>query len=376
MNNVILVDTEALQNYAERLKKINSRLSRLDWEINGLYFYASMNDLYWLRKSDRLIGYKYSLKADAYYLEKTAISISRCEQKLLKQDPIAFKKPAESLGEKIVADAHEYGVAKRKRIEEIERRVIVFSAKLDKAVGAIVTPLAENYYSKGKVYQYVQYGKAVLKAAKGIGKIAAGVGSMIGTGGMSTPVALLSIISGCNDVYNAAMDGAAAYVQDYDNIGNNFLKEKMSDGFGIIGESFGYREAGEKVGEVMYYGIDLVTSIESMNTVLEKVPKKSGFNPRKAIEELKEIGNYDAKPFLQAKVGDLGDMAKAIGNTHMNAKNAIKVTGYSYKVLDKGLGVFKAASKIVGFENPAIEAWGKISKPIGTAGKVSKLWLA
>ena len=138
----------------------------------------------------------------------------------------------------------------------------------------------------------------------------------------------------------------------------------------------GYREAGEKVGEVMYYGIDLVTSIESMNTVLEKVPKKSGFNPRKAIEELKEIGNYDAKPFLQAKVGDLGDMAKAIGNTHMNAKNAIKVTGYSYKVLDKGLGVFKAASKIVGFENPAIEAWGKISKPIGTAGKVSKLWLA
>ena len=95
MNNVILVDTEALQNYAERLKKINSRLSRLDWEINGLYFYASMNDLYWLRKSDRLIGYKYSLKADAYYLEKTAISISRCEQKLLKPDPIAFKKPAE-----------------------------------------------------------------------------------------------------------------------------------------------------------------------------------------------------------------------------------------------------------------------------------------
>lgn len=371
MNNVILVDTDALQNYAERLKKINSRLTRLDWEVNSLYFYASASDLYWLHRSDKLIGYKPSLRADAYYLEKTSISISKCEQKLLKYDPTTFKSSKESFGEKLISAVHEYGVATQKKIEKIGHSVQVFTAKIDDAIGKVVTPLAESYYSQGKVYQYVQYGKAVLKAAKGIGKIAAGVGSF----GAATPVAILSIISGCNDVYNAIMDGAAVYVEAYDDVGHNFLKEKMSEGFGIIGETIGYKEDGEKFGEIMYGAIDFITSLESLDTILNKAPVNSGFSPQKAIEEFKEIGKYDAKPFLNANVGNLGNMAKAIGETHTNAKNAVKLTAYAYKVADKGFGVFKATGKMVDFENPVIEAWGTATKPIKMVEKVAKFWL-
>ena len=363
----IKVDTYKLIQYSQRLESVNSRIGRLDARLNSLYAQVNVIDLWNLIQADILTSYSLKLARCKTYLQKTADDFDALEKKLMKQDPLNFTKPTNIHG--VAETLYDVGVAVKKRAQKIK-----------KAVVDTVQWAADSYVNKGEVYQWVQYGKAVMKAAKGVAKVVKGVGLAIGTGGVATPIAVLSIISASNDIYNAIMDATYTYVGDYDKIGTNALKERMKESGGIIGGSLGNQELGEKLGEVFYYGADLVTSIAVLDKSYEKIKRLDKTDFKKLGTEIKEIGGIEISipKLFTTDMESLKYQAKLAKYAYKETSNFITNVGELKNVFNNAVKVGKTVDRMItvgvkNHKNPVIDVIDSVSNVTGKIGSAKKI---
>ncbi len=75
----VTVDTYKLNSYAQRIKYIQTRITRLDKRLNALYLQVGLLDLWNLSQADILIGYSWRLECCANYLNDTATDYTNIE---------------------------------------------------------------------------------------------------------------------------------------------------------------------------------------------------------------------------------------------------------------------------------------------------------
>lgn len=347
----IVVDTYKLGQYAQRLSAVNRRITKLDDRLCSLYWKVGLQGLFDLMQAEAVTGYSWRLRRCQDYLTCTAADFEGVEKKLNGTDPLSFKPLSAIIKEAIF----NVGAAIKKGAEKIK-------SVAEKALIAAI----KNYQDHGAVFKIVQCGKAVLTAAKGIGKIIGAVAAIGGTGGMSTPVAILAIISGMNDVTNSAADITRTIVGDYDNIGQNLLKDTLAKNGKEFGKAIGHEKAGEFVGNAVYYGIDIVTSLEALDLSWDKIKQSDPTKFDKMAGELKELGHLDLSKMLTTDLETLRYQAKLAGYTFEETTNFISNAGTLMEVggnavdFAKGLNdVYTAYDK--DFVNPSVEFIDKVS---------------
>lgn len=348
----IVVDTYKLNQYAQRLSTVNRRITQLDNRMCTLYGKVGLQGLFDLMQAKVLTGYSWRLLRCQVYLNQTASDFEKVERNLGNEDPLSFEKSIFSGIKEVIFDV---GVAVKKGAEKVKN---IFEK-------AIVDALT-SYYSHGKVYEIVQYGKAVLTAVKGVAKIAGGVASLFGTGGMSSPVAILAITSGINDVWNSIFDATYTYTGDYDKIGQNMLKDKLVEGGKTLGSAFGNEKIGELFGNATYYGIDIVTSLAALQLSMDKIKQLSSTNMGKMVGEVKEIANLDVSKLLTTDLETLRYQTKLAGYTFKETSNFISNVGALMKVGGNAVNVGRGLNDIYtsydkDFENPVLNTIDKIS---------------
>ena len=79
-NPQIRVNTYNLGQYADRISRVNGRLSRLDTRINNLYWKCGLVGLFNLIRADFAIGYSRRLASCEDYLRKTAADFEAAER--------------------------------------------------------------------------------------------------------------------------------------------------------------------------------------------------------------------------------------------------------------------------------------------------------
>lgn len=349
----ISLDTYKLSRYAERLGNVNRRITNLDVRMDRLYWNVGLLDLGNLIKADALTGFSWRLLRCQGYLNQTAADFNNVEKKLTSQDPLSFTKPPVSGLAEVVFDV---GAAIKKGADKVE-----------KFVTKAITDVIDSYYSHGTVYKIVEYGKAVVKAAKGVGKVVTAVGSIFTSAGMSLPVAVLTAISGVNDIYNAVHDGVSVYNGEYDKVGENFLKDKLTEAGGMLGSALGNEEIGKMIGKATYFGIDLVTSMEALSNGFDKLKQLDGTNLSKLKTELKEIANLDVNEFLTMGVSDFKYQMKLAGYAYSETSNLISNVSEFVSFTDKGIKFGKSLNNVLtvgaseDWKNPVVETLDKIS---------------
>lgn len=87
----IIVDTYKLNQYAQRIATVNSRIGRLDRRLDSLYWRVGLQGLWNLMQADALTCYSWRLVRCQSYLEQTATDFESVEKVLLGQDPANFK---------------------------------------------------------------------------------------------------------------------------------------------------------------------------------------------------------------------------------------------------------------------------------------------
>lgn len=89
----IRIDTDKMEQYAERLDRIHSRILDLDSRLNGLYGKVGLCGLYDLIQADALTGFSWRLIRCKAYLIDTAADFRQAENEIMKQDPLNFREP-------------------------------------------------------------------------------------------------------------------------------------------------------------------------------------------------------------------------------------------------------------------------------------------
>lgn len=352
----IIVDTYKLSQYAQRISDVNGRIIRIDNRLDKLYWRAGLLDLWKLMQADIFTGYSWRLLRCQAYLQQTASDFECVEKTIEAEDASNFKQPTEKANEAL----YKVGVGVRK------------------FAGNVVKSALVSYYSKGTVYKCVQYGKAVMKAAKGVKKISVGVGALILSSGMSSPVSLLTIVSGANDIWNAMADGAYIYNEDYDMVGKtNVLKEKLVNNGGFIGSRLGNENIGKTIGEITYYGIDLVTTLYALDESMDKIKQLSPTNFSKMRGEVNQIKYTDVSGLLTKSHETLRYEAKLAGYSYSATANFFTNAKALCGVGEKAFNVGKSVNNIItvnNFENPVIEFFDKssdVASKVKTGAKIS-----
>lgn len=388
----VVVNTDALNVYANRLTNVNYRITRLDRRLDSLYWSVGLKDLYSVMQANVLVGYSYRLTRCSSYLLKTARIYNSTEATLKKLDPSNFKKPSIISG--VIRNVYEDSVIGSlvvKQLDEVNdfvgdvgTAVKKGTKKVVKAIKGFIDDTIDSYNNKGWAYDVVQYGKATLKAGKGIVKIATGVAGLVGTAGTSTPVSIVSIISGCGDLFDAFSDVKNTYNDEYDKIGEKHFKNLLVDGGGTIGRFLGSEKIGEFVGGAAYYGMDLVSSLAALDCSLDKVKQLSSTDIGKLGSELKEIASLDVSKIFTTDVEALRYELKLASYTFKETTNFVSNMGAILTVADKAIDVGSNVDSIVmqnveDWENPFLEIYGnvkdvkdKVGKGLNISKKITK----
>ena len=86
----IIVDTDKLKIYADRLVSVNNRLTKLDRRLDRLYFRVGLQGLWNLIQADALTCYSWKLSRCQSYLSQTASDFEFAERRILAEDPLNF----------------------------------------------------------------------------------------------------------------------------------------------------------------------------------------------------------------------------------------------------------------------------------------------
>lgn len=348
----IVLDTYKLNQYAQRISAVNSRIGSLDSRLNSLYLKVGLQGIFDLIQADVLTCYSWRLARCQSYLQQTALDFEKVEKELQKEDPLSFDK---SIALEIKEVVFDVGVAIKKGAEKVAC-----------VVKSTITDVLISYYSHGTVYKVVEYGKATLTAVKGVIKITGGVASLFSSAGMSAPVAILAVTSGINDVWNSTMDATYTYTEQYDKIGKNMLKDKLVEGGKTIGSALGNEKLGELLGNATYYGIDIVTSLESLHLSMDKIKQLSSTSMGKMVSEVKTIGKLDLSKIFTTDIETLRYQTKLAGYTFKETSNFVSNVGALISVGKNTVDVGKGINDIYvsydeDFENPVLNTIDKIS---------------
>lgn len=82
--DLMVVDTISLKNYANQLSAINRRISSVDKRLDSLYTKVKLGDLLQLIKADILTSYSVRLKKCCDYLNETAVEFENVESNISK----------------------------------------------------------------------------------------------------------------------------------------------------------------------------------------------------------------------------------------------------------------------------------------------------
>lgn len=222
------------------------------------------------------------------------------------------------------------------------KKAVIGTVEADIATIKQVKKAVEKEYNKhGLLYDITNYGKCALKVAKGAIKIVGAVGAI--ATGVGVPIALLSIVSAGNDIVNAMTDAAYVYTNQYDMVGKvDNLKNLLVSSGGEIGEALGNKGLGEKVGEIVYGGIDTVSflngvdkttkNLKKLNTVNNAIKANDFWSNEYLDMALKEDNKFDLS---------LGYLAKKYVESTSSS-----ITSTNYNVLqDAFTSVYKSVSK-------------------------------
>lgn len=86
----IIVDTYKLDQYAQRLNKVNARLVQLDIRLDALYMRAGLLESWNLFRADARIYYNPRIKKCSLFLERVASDFISVEKLLSSEDPANF----------------------------------------------------------------------------------------------------------------------------------------------------------------------------------------------------------------------------------------------------------------------------------------------
>ena len=86
----IIVDTYKLNQYAQRIATVNSRINRLDRRLDSFYTRVGLQDLFNLIQIDILTSYSCRLMLCQSYLQQTALDFECIERELLEINPTHF----------------------------------------------------------------------------------------------------------------------------------------------------------------------------------------------------------------------------------------------------------------------------------------------
>lgn len=118
------------------------------------------------------------------------------------------------------------------------------------------------------------FGKGALKVAAGAVTVVGSIAAIVGTGGASIPLTMLTAVGGINNIASGAADLIYASQGQYDMVGQtDALKEQVVDGAGEIGKLFGNEEAGEQAGEWLYTGYNAVNFLAGADGMLKSMGK-------------------------------------------------------------------------------------------------------
>lgn len=196
----------------------------------------------------------------------------------------------------------------------------------------------------GALYEVGLYLGAAYKVVTGAIKILGFVATVFGTAGGSTPLAIMGIIYGINDISNALTDFAYIGTQQYDEVGkHDWLKDRMQEGGGMIGKALGNEQLGESIGTAFYHGGNLVASIYAIDKSVNAITQSSSWTNTAASDFFREIKTLPGNLWELGKV-NLGDLAYQFKLFTYEAPQVIRFLGE--------IGKVKALySSIKGFES-------------------------
>ncbi len=222
------------------------------------------------------------------------------------------------------------GKAVNKAAKDVKSGVKRVIKKAKEAKDAVV----KSYNEKGTAYKLAQWGKTVLKGAKGVIKITGGL-ALAASG---NPIGILSVISGCNDMYNVGGDIALMSGGKYEDVGKeNLLKDTLAKQIGNVTKTVtGDRKLGENIGKGIYYGTDLITSAASFSKACSGI---------KSVAKASQI----LTPGTTARAGASALYQLAGDTSSMVVSARDLVTLGDENVENAGVGVLKSANKVNGY---------------------------
>lgn len=281
----IIVDTYKLNQYAQRLSSVNIRLHRLDSRLNTLYASVGWMDLWKLIQADLIVGYSWRLVRCQTYLQQTATEFENAE-KLLDYDAVirylSHQNAVTAISDYTSRVFHDHGylvdhakaavtVAKT-AADSIKEACIGKAKAVTTKVSNAVSAVKKSYEEKGWAYDAVQYGKSAIKLGKAAVKLVGAVAAACT--GVGIPIAICEVISAGNDIINSVTDIRYVYTDQYEMVGTtNYLKDTLVQNAGYLGEMVGNKEAGEFVGKLSYYALDVVSLLDGTSEMLKSFGK-------------------------------------------------------------------------------------------------------
>lgn len=221
------------------------------------------------------------------------------------------------------------------------------SSVKNKFVDCLSSATTYIYENKDKI---ISYGKATLKAAGGVAKVTVGVASIFASGGLSTPAAVLSCVSGINDIVNSGYDIAQTYNKKYEKVGSfNALKDGLSWTGGKIGEALGSEKIGSGIGKGVYYASELYVSFANFQNAYDKVKQLDKTNLSTLSKELKDLSNtkINLKDLFNSDVSQLKLDYALLKYKFASISNANQNISTIATYIDKGTDVVKKTNKVI-----------------------------
>lgn len=232
--------------------------------------------------------------------------------------------------------------------------------------------IKENYDNHGFFYKVAQYGKAAVSIVGCTAVIAASLASIFGSGGLSTPAAITSIVYSINGIANSVTDVVNVTSGEYDKVGKtNYLKTGLTEGAGWVGKQLGNENIGEAVGTGLYYAGSIYTTVANLGNALDKVKQVKNVKLGDAFSSAKK---FPVKELLKTDVAELKLQTalmksskdyKALfdfaDNVKLYNETLGKVVSVGFGVSDASLEVFSVAtgkdysSKVLDFYKNATE---------------------
>lgn len=192
----------------------------------------------------------------------------------------------------------------------------------------------------GKLHKEWQYVKASYRVVKGLATVALSIGAVVGSAGASTPVSLVGMIYGFNDVTSGIMDLINVRYDQYDETGKaDWLQDTLIDNGGEITDLlFDNREVGEKGGQVLYgLGKEINNLYEIESGILDKsaaitTTSVSEVNINNTVRDIwnnADVGEIDGMKILKSVNPDPASWGEDILKNAINSTLGTKIENYS-----------------------------------------------